>query len=92
MKVGLLSPDARLAIELDEPLSLRDTDVYRSDPRKGLVFRFLTEDLDRVLYTIQRALVRKCPTRAGPRCLTGLHRIKRCEPERGCDATIVHNR
>ena len=71
MEVDLLDEDARLAIELDGPQHLADTDAYRRDRRKDallqengyFVLRFLAEDvgkrLDEVLDTIKHVLARR---------------------------------
>ncbi len=74
MEVDLLcddGPDARIAVELDGDQHLADTVAYRRDRRKDLllqesgylVLRFLAQDvgrdLDRVLDTILRVLVRR---------------------------------
>ncbi len=71
MEVDLLDSEARLAIELDGPQHLADTEAYRRDRRKDallqengyFVLRFLTEDvakrLDCVLDTLTRVLARR---------------------------------
>jgi very-short-patch-repair endonuclease len=74
MEVDLLcddGPDARIAVELDGDQHLADSVAYRRDRRKDLllqesgylVLRFLAQDvgrdLDRVLDTILRVLVRR---------------------------------
>ena len=71
MEVDLLCEDARIAIELDGSHHLASTDAYRRDRRKDqllqengyFVLRFLAEDvgknLDMILDTIQRALIRR---------------------------------
>jgi len=68
MEVDLLSPESRLAIELDGPHHLSGVDAYRRDRRKDallqengfFVLRFLAEDvgkqLDDVLDRINRAI------------------------------------
>jgi very-short-patch-repair endonuclease len=70
MEVDLLAADACLAIELDGPHHLADSEAYRRDRRKDAllqqhgyrVLRFLAEDvgknLDQVLDTLLRFLVR----------------------------------
>lgn len=70
LEVGLLCPDARLAVELDGTQHLADLDAYRRDRRKDqllqengyFILRFLAEDvskeLDRVLDAILRMLSR----------------------------------
>ena len=74
MEVDLLCAEARLAVELDGPQHLSDTDAYRRDRHKDVllqehgyaVLRFLTEDvgkrLDLVLDTILRALAHRAGT------------------------------
>jgi len=74
MEVDLLCADARVAIELDGPQHLADTDAYRRDRRKDallqehgyFVLRFLAEDigkrLDAVLDDILRALAHRRKT------------------------------
>jgi superfamily II DNA or RNA helicase len=69
MEVDLLSPELRLAIELDGAQHLGNADAYRRDRKKDqllqengyFVLRFLAEDvgkrLDFVLDTIERTLV-----------------------------------
>jgi very-short-patch-repair endonuclease len=71
MEVDLLDAESHLAIELDGPQHLADTDAYRRDRRKDallqesgyLVLRFLAEDvgkrLDHVLDTLTRILARR---------------------------------
>jgi len=74
LEVDLLCGERRLAIELDGPQHLADTDAYRRDRRKDLllqehgylVLRFLAEDvgqrLDGVLDAILRTLSRRGAT------------------------------
>jgi very-short-patch-repair endonuclease len=71
MEVDLLCAQTRLAVELDGPQHLSDSDAYRRDRRKDallqengyFVLRFLAEDvgkhLDHVLDAILRTMVRR---------------------------------
>ena len=68
MEVDLYCAEAHLAVELDGPQHLADSEAYRRDRRKDallqengcFVLRFLTEDvgkhLDNILDTILRAI------------------------------------